>query len=159
MNQKESKELDNSDNLVLKLTRWFDAPPALVFEVWTKKEHLVQWLAPKGFTISFCEGDLQIGGAWRSGMVSPTGEEHWVSGVYREIMENELLVFTHAWDEEGKRGHETIVTVRFSEEGNKTKLTFEQKFFQSVESRDGHKGGWSECFEKLSYYLLKFQTQ
>ena len=47
-------------------------------------------------------------------------------------------MFTHAWeDQQGKPGHETLVTVTFAEHGGKTKLTFHQAVFDSVTSRDG----------------------
>ncbi len=66
---------------VLVLTRIFDAPRHLVFEAWTKKEHLDEWLAPHGFTILYSEGDLRPGGAWRSCMLAPDGAKHPLSGV------------------------------------------------------------------------------
>ena len=48
------------------ITRVFDAPRSLVFEVWSKPEHLEQWCGPRGFTIPFGEMDFRPGGAWRS---------------------------------------------------------------------------------------------
>lgn len=36
-----------------------------------------------------------------------------------------------------------------TEVGDKTEMRFHQAFFESVESRDGHHGGWSEAFECL----------
>jgi uncharacterized protein YndB with AHSA1/START domain len=144
-----------SADKVLVITRVFDAPRSLVFQAWTRKEHLDRWCAPLGFTIPYSEGDLRPGGAWRCCMRSPDGVEHWLSGTYCEIVEDELLVFTHAWeDDRGKRGHETLVTVRFADQNGKTKLTFHQAPFESVEARDGHAGGWSGCMERLSDYLL-----
>ncbi|MEO7113934.1 MAG: SRPBCC domain-containing protein, partial [Polyangiaceae bacterium] len=32
------------------LSRVFEAPRALVYDVWTQPEHLTQWFCPKGFT-------------------------------------------------------------------------------------------------------------
>lgn len=139
----------------LVITRVFDAPRSLVFQAWTRKEHLDRWCAPRGFTIPYSEGDLRPGGAWRCCMRSPDGVEHWLSGTYRAIVEDELLVFTHAWeDDHGKRGHETLVTVRFADQAGKTRLTFHQASFESIEARDGHAAGWSECLDRLSDYLL-----
>jgi uncharacterized protein YndB with AHSA1/START domain len=139
---------------VLVVTRVFDAPRSLLFRAWTRKEHLDRWCAPRGFTIPYSEGELRPGGAWRCCMRSPDGAEHWLSGIYREVVEDELLVFTHAWeDERGKRGHETVVTVRFADQGGKTKLTFHQAIFDSVEARDGHAGGWTECLDRLGEHL------
>ena len=140
-----------SDTLVI--TRVLDAPRHLVFQAWTQKEHLDQWSAPRGFTIPYSEGDLRPGGKWRCCMRAPDGKELWLGGVYREIVAGELLVMTHAWDEDGGRTPETVVTVRFADEGRKTRLTIEQTGFDSVESRDGHQGGWSECLDILAEHL------
>ena len=139
----------------LVITRVLDAPRQLVFEAWTKREHLVRWCAPRDFTITHCEGVLQPGGAWRTCMKSPDGIDFWVGGEYREIVPDERLVFTHVWDEEdGTPGHETLVTVSFTEAGvGKTQLTFRQTGFRSTSSRDGHEGGWTESFDNLQAVL------
>ena len=144
---------DSSDR-VLVITRIFDAPRSVVYKAWTEAEHLSQWSAPHGFTITHNEGDLRPGGAWRSCMRSPAGENLWLGGTYREVVKNELLVFTHAWDgPDGKPGNETLVTVRLEDEDGKTRMTFRQAFFESVEQRNGHHGGWSECFDRLDAHL------
>jgi uncharacterized protein YndB with AHSA1/START domain len=125
-----------------------------VFKAWTESEHLVRWSCPNGFTLTHAEGDLRPGGAWRACLRSPEGADLWLGGVYREIVEGKRLVFTHAWDgEDGEPGHETLVTVTLADARGKTRMTFRQAFFGSVESRDGHRGGWGECFEKLAAYL------
>ncbi len=50
------------------------------------------------------------------------------------------------------------MTVRFEDAGaGRTKLTLEQKIFKSVESRDGHNGGWSECLDKLGELLAEMK--
>ena len=144
---------------VLVVTRVFDAPRRLLFQAWTRKEHLDRWCAPRGFTIPYSEGEPCPGGAWRCCMRAPDGVEHWLSGTYREVVENELLVFTHAWeDERGQRGHETVVTVRFADQDGKTKLTFHQAIFDSVEARDGHAGGWTECLDRLVDHLATLRV-
>src|SRR2546422_5926224 len=111
----------------LVITRVFDAPPRLVFKAWTEAERLVRWWGPKGFTMPSCKMDVRPGGAFRFCMRSPEGTDHWLQGVYREIVEPERLVCTWAWeDAEGKPGHETLLTVNFAEHGAKTKLTLHQ---------------------------------
>jgi uncharacterized protein YndB with AHSA1/START domain len=138
----------------LTLVRVFDAPVSLVFKAWTQPQHLVKWSAPHGFTIPNSTGEIRPGGAWRSCMKTPDGSELWLGGVYREVVQDRLLVFTHAWDkEDGTPSHETVVTVRFEDLGGKTKLTFHQAPFESAGSRDGHSGGWTECFERLDALL------
>jgi uncharacterized protein YndB with AHSA1/START domain len=134
---------------VLLLTRIFAAPRPLVFAACTEGVHLRQWCAPKGFTIPTSEGDLRPGGRWRSCMVAPDGTEHRASGRYLEIEKNRRVVFTHAWEEDGRRGHETTVTLTFSDLGPKTKLVLRQEIFDSTASCEGHRDGWSQCLEKL----------
>jgi uncharacterized protein YndB with AHSA1/START domain len=140
---------------VLVITRVLDAPRALVYAAWTEPERLLRWWGPHGFTVDAAEVDVRVGGAWRVRMRSPEGEEHTSSGVYRELVPPERLVFTFAWEgcEDGEPGHETLVSLSFAEEGGRTRMTFRQEVFTSVPSRDAHEGGWSEAFERLAAHL------
>ncbi|MGA7938259.1 MAG: SRPBCC domain-containing protein [Kovacikia sp.] len=141
----------------LTITRVFDAPRSLVFKVWTQPEHFSQWLGPKDFTAIACHMNVQVGGMYRACIRSPEGNDHWMQGVYREVIEPERLVFTFAWEDENNRPkHETLVTVTFEEQDNKTLMTFQQAIFESIESRDSHNTGWSECFDRLTAYLTAF---
>jgi uncharacterized protein YndB with AHSA1/START domain len=141
----------------LVITRVFDAPRGLVFKAWTEPEHLERWQgAPRGFTVTAHQMEVRPGGAYRVCMRSPEGVDHWLQGVYREIVEPERLVFTHVWlDAQGRPGKETLVTITFAERGGKTELTLHQVGFKSVESRDGHKEGWTSTFDRLADYLGK----
>lgn len=82
--------------LAIAITRVFDAPRSLLFKMWIEGKHLANWSAPRGFTIPTAKSDVRPGGAWRCCMRSPDGVDYWVGGVYREIVEPERLVFTHA---------------------------------------------------------------
>ena len=138
----------------LVITRVFDAPRGLVFKAWAEPEHLAHWWGPTDFTLPSCTINFRPGGAYRFHMRSPEGADHWLRGVYREIVEPERLVFTYAWeDAEGKPGHETLVTVTFEEFGGKTKLTLHQSVFESVSVRAEHQSGWTECLDRLVAYL------
>jgi uncharacterized protein YndB with AHSA1/START domain len=144
----------NDNELVI--NRVFNAPRDIVWKAWTDPEQLKEWSAPNGFTLPISEGDLRPGGAWRAQMRKDDGTELDLGGVYREIAAPERLVFTHVWmDENGKPGPETLVTVTFTDRGGKTEMNFRQSGFDSVESRDGHSEGWTECFDKLAELLKK----
>ncbi|SFN73957.1 SRPBCC family protein [Nitrosospira briensis] len=150
----QNSSLTQSLELGLSINRIFDAPPILVFKMWTQPEHLKQWGCPAGFKIIFSAGEVCHGGLWRMCMRSPEGKDHCVQGVYRAVVAPERIIFTHAWeDSEGKPGHETLVTVSFAALGVKTEQTFHQAVFQSIEDRDSHEEGWNECFDKLATYL------
>ena len=139
----------------LAITRIFEAPRAMVFRAWTDPEQMGRWAAPHGFTRGEASSDVRVGGAYRACIRSPEGQDHWVHGEYREIVEPERLVMTHGWlDEQGRPGHMTLITVTFEELGpRKTQMNFLQTGFDSIASRDGHNGGWTSSFEQLAELL------
>ena len=140
---------------VLKITRTFEAPPALVFDAWTSPDSNIGWWGPKDFTLLFNEKDLKVGGPWRMGM-SRKGEKHVSTGVYREIIKPERLVMTHAWeDAAGKLSPKTLITIRFAERNGKTEMSFEQTGFADAATRDGHREGWTEAFDALAAALSR----
>jgi uncharacterized protein YndB with AHSA1/START domain len=142
-------------DLDLTITRVFDAPRDLVFEVWTNPDHLAKWWGPTGFVVESCTVKLAEGGRWRFCMRdSAERAEHWARGVYHEIRRPERLVFSFAWEEpKGTPGHDTLVTIAFDDLDGKTEMTFHQAIFEAVESRDGHAEGWAETFHDLTVYL------
>jgi uncharacterized protein YndB with AHSA1/START domain len=142
----------------LTITRLLNAPQALVFKVWSKPEFLVRWWGPKDFTCPGFQMDFRPGGAYRGSIRSPDGETAWMVGRYTEITEPELIAFTFAWeDADGKRGIETQVAVTFTAYGHQTRLVFHQAPFDSVGERDSHRGGWTECLERLEAYVEPLQ--
>jgi uncharacterized protein YndB with AHSA1/START domain len=140
----------------LTITRTLDAPRALAFKVWTQPEHLARWWGPRGFSLPECKVDFRPGGAFFMLMRSPEGTDHRLRGTYREIAPPERIACTWAWeDEEGKLGHETMLTVSFAEDGAKTKLTLHQAVFESAAARDDHEDGWTTCLERLAAYIAQ----
>ena len=148
--------MTESEQRVVTIIRVFDAPRQLVFKVWTRPEHLVQWWGPHGFTVLSCTMDFRVDGAWTLSMRSPAGIVDRQRGVFREIVEPERLAFTYAFeDENGRPGHETIVTVSFADLGGKTRLTLHHAVFESVKLRDEHVAGWGEALDHLAEYVTK----
>ena len=83
-------------NLDLVLERVIDVPPSLVWEAWTKPEHIVKWFTPAPWSTVDCEIDLRPGGMFRTTMRSPEGQEFPNAGCYLEVVEGKRLVFTDA---------------------------------------------------------------
>jgi len=139
----------------LVVTRVIDAPRRLVFRAWTQPEHIARWWGPQGYTTIHCEMDIRVGGAYRFGMRSPQGTEHWKRGVYREIVEPERLVFTWGWANEQWQpiSAETIVRVTFENLGGKTKLTLRHGQFESVSACELHRAGWLDSVARLEESL------
>jgi uncharacterized protein YndB with AHSA1/START domain len=81
--------------LDLVLERVVDVPKELVWIAWTTPEHLKKWFTPAPWTTVDCEIDLRPGGAFRTVMKSPEGQEFPNVGCYLEIIKNEKLVWTN----------------------------------------------------------------
>jgi uncharacterized protein YndB with AHSA1/START domain len=143
---------------VLVIERTFDAPRDLVFRAWTDPEHQRRWFAPHNYPLTHHRADIRPGGQWRLCMQSPKNEQHWAAGIYHEIIPNERLVFTHAWDApcDGEPPRTTLITVTFADAGSgRTRMVFRQAGLPSVASRESHRGGWTEVFEILDTYIAE----
>jgi uncharacterized protein YndB with AHSA1/START domain len=82
--------------LDLELVREVDVAPELVWRAWTTPELVTRWFAPKPYETPVCEIELRPGGAFRTVMRSPDGEEFDGAGCYLEVTPNERLVWTSA---------------------------------------------------------------
>ena len=123
-----------------------------MFRAWSDPAELAKWWGPEGVTTPVCEMDVRPGGAWRTCMRGSEGE-HVCSGVYREISAPERLQFTWAWETDGVRGHETIVTIEFHETDGGTEMHFHQALFETAEGRRMHNQGWTSSFDCLDRHL------
>jgi uncharacterized protein YndB with AHSA1/START domain len=143
----------------LLIVRSFDAPPSLVFALWSSPDHLKRWMGPKGFTCPEATIDFRVGGAYRVMIESPEQGESWFGGVYHEIDPDKRLVFTFAWDEGPSAGIEMLVTITFEEQGGKTIQAFHQARFRDAAARDRHVHGWNEGFDKEEIYLQQLAKE
>ena len=139
------------------LARDFEAPRDLVFEAFTKPEHLKRWWGLRGSTLRVCDVDLRPGGQWRFITRGADGHENPFRGEYREITPPERLVYTLVYDVEGAREHPGLVTDDFNEKFGGTTLV-ETMLFPSIEARDGllnsgMKLGAAETFDRLAELL------
>ena len=83
------------------VSRVFDAPRDLVFEVWTQAEHFTRWFGPHGAEIVACELDARPGGIIRFGHRFPEGTVY-LEGTFTEAVQGERLVFSFGFvDEHG----------------------------------------------------------
>jgi uncharacterized protein YndB with AHSA1/START domain len=139
------------------LSRVFDAPRELVFEAFSKPEHVAHWWGQKGSTMSVSEMDFRPGGAWRFVERDANGNEFGFRGEIREIVPLERVVQTFEF--EGMPGHISVETMVLEaiDQGRKTRMTV-TSVFASVEDRDGilqsgMEQGASESYDRLAEYL------
>ncbi|PTX00860.1 SRPBCC family protein [Pararhodobacter aggregans] len=93
----------------LKLTRTLNAPRALLWDCWTKPEHLVHWFVPRPHKVTACELDVRPGGKCNT-TFEVDGTEMPNNGVYLEVIPGEKLVFTDTYTEGWKPSPEPFMT-------------------------------------------------
>jgi uncharacterized protein YndB with AHSA1/START domain len=139
------------------ITRGFDAPRRLVFDAWTRPDHLPHWmLGPDGWRMSVCEIDLRPGGAQRFVWHHADGSVMEIRGVYKEITPPERLVSTESW---GGNWPDTLNTLVLTEENGKTTASI-TILYPTKEARDaalqsGMKEGMALSFRRLAAHLKK----
>lgn len=140
------------------IERIFDAPRELVWEAWTNPEHVAQWWGPDGFSTSIEKMDFRVGGAWKLVMHGPDGTNYPNSSVFREIVAQERIVFSHGGGREGGPGAHFLSTWTFEPLGKRTRVTM-RLVFDTAADRDlvvreyGAVEGGKQTLARLAEYL------
>jgi len=158
-------EIDGAQDAVV-IERTLDAPPALVWQMWTDPEHFKAWYGPTGAAIPVARMDVRVGGGRLvcMEMQTPNGPmQMWFTGEYREVVEHERLVYTESMsDEDGNalspvaagmpEGHPmtTEVRVELMDVGGSTRMVMTHR---GIPSDSPGAAGWEMAFEKLAAYL------
>jgi uncharacterized protein YndB with AHSA1/START domain len=156
---------DGSRDAVV-IERNFDAPVDLVWKMWTDPEHFKAWYGPDGATIPVAKMDVRVGGTRLvcMEMQFPNGPmQMWFTGEYREVVENERLVYTESMsDEHGNvaspaemgmpEGHPTTTEVRvdLQDVGGRTQMVMTHA---GIPSDSPGAAGWTMAFDKFALHL------
>src|SRR5258706_12532103 len=80
-----SAHIEFPNELDVLITRKFDAPIALVFDVLTKPEHVSKWGATGSDQMKECSIDLRVGGAYPTVFITGDGAEFVIQGNYLDV--------------------------------------------------------------------------
>lgn len=148
------------------IERSFDAPVGLIWQMWTDPEHFKAWYGPDGAIIPVAKMDVRVGGTRLICMEVPTPEgpmQMWFTGEYREVVDNERLVYTESIsDEDGNvpsppdtgtaGGHPTTTEVRVELEdlGGRTRMVMTHA---GVPGDSAGAAGWTMALDKLTSHV------
>ena len=135
----------------LTLKRRLNAAPEKVYAAWTDPAKIAKWFGPDAGPVTRSVTDVRAGGRYSIVFHTDDGEEHNVSGVYREVIPNEKLQFTWAWRSTPER--ESLVTVLIKPDNGGSILTLIHEQFFDDAARDRHRHGWTGSLDKLETYL------
>ena len=126
-----------ADDQIL-VTREFDAPKHLVYKAFTTPELVRRWWHANRGEMTVAEIDLRVGGKWRYVMIADGGMEVGFHGEYREIVPNERIVSTEAYEGiPDADEHATVNVLTLTESDGRTTLTILVQH-SNKEHRDAH---------------------
>lgn len=138
----------------IRITRVFDAPAQVVFDVWTTPEHVRRWWSDDRAPLVVCDIDLRVGGSWRYVTRDEAGAEAGWRGTYQEIDAPHRLVTTEMF--ESHPDGQALDTWTLVEHDGTTVLTV-NVLHTTQENRDGHLNSGMEPGMQLA--LDRFEVQ
>jgi uncharacterized protein YndB with AHSA1/START domain len=127
--EKENQTTNKTKDRELTIQRLLNAPIELVWEVFTKPNHIKHWWGPNGFTNTIDTMEVKPGGIWEFIMHGPDGTDYKNKNVFTEIVKHKRIVYDHV------SAPKHITTISFAAEENKTLLTWHM-LFESKEQLD-----------------------
>lgn len=146
------------------ITREFNAPRQLVWDAFTKPEHVRNWWGLRDHENHITEIDLRVGGSWRFGQRGPDGSEVIFGGEYREIDAPHRAVYTENWlnmpaelGGDPDDGDASVITATFDEHSGRTTVTSVCEYF-TQDVRDavlasGMETGLQESYDRIDEIL------
>jgi uncharacterized protein YndB with AHSA1/START domain len=133
-----------------------NAPIELVWEVWTKPEHIQHWWGPDGFTNSIKKMHAKPGGEWIFVMHGPDGKGYPNKTIFREVALHKKIVHEHF-------DPNFIAIIEFEKQGDKTQLNWYKLYetralFEMVEQHHKSSEGFKQTVAKLENYLSEKRT-
>jgi uncharacterized protein YndB with AHSA1/START domain len=137
----------------LTIKRRFNAPPEKVYSAWTDPEKIAGWFGPPGSKVAQAKFETRPGGQFTILAIAQNGEEFHVSGIVKEAVANEKLVYSWAW--RGTPDRVSLITINFKPDSGGTLMTLLHEQFFDDAVRDRHNQGWEAALIKLESYLAQ----
>ncbi len=154
----ETSIVADPDVPLVRITREFDAPAAKVFRAHTDPDLLVQWLGPRGLTMTVDTFDCRTGGSYRYVHTEEDGTEHGFRGSFHEVRPDGLIVQTFTY--EGFPDGVALEKLVLEDLGNGRSRLTATSLVDSFEGRDafvasGMETGVVEGYERLDEVLAR----
>ncbi len=130
--------------------RVFKAPPERIYKAILDPAANCKWLPPNGFTCTVHHLDAKIGGIFKMSFRNfTTGNSHSFGGKYLELVANERLRYTDAFDDPNLLG-ELVVTVELKAVSVGTDVNIVQENIPDAIPPEACYLGWQESLRNLA---------
>ncbi|MEN3939681.1 SRPBCC domain-containing protein [Prosthecobacter sp. SYSU 5D2] len=107
----------------IRSTRFFAVSRERLFAAFSQADQLVHWWGPEGFTNTFEDFDLRVGGQWRFIMHGPDGKDYANINEFTEVVPPSRIVFRHL-----EPIHHFEMVMDFKEAEGGSQLTWRMRF-------------------------------
>ena len=122
------------------------APVEKVWKFWSEPKHITQWYqASDDWHAPYAENDLKVNGKFKTTMAAKDGSMSFdFEGIYTNVQPHAVIEYVIG---DGRK-----VKIKFSENGNETKVTetFEAEDTNSIEMQ---RGGWQAILDNFKKYV------
>jgi len=148
------------------LSKEFDAPRTLVFEMFKNPEHLASWWGPTGMPATIVSFDFSPGGVWHYYMQGPDGTKYWGKATFKEIDEPNSLSYIDVFSDEAGTVNpdlpQGLTLVTFDEHDGKTTLRMVGEYQNAEEieklTEMGMIEGVTDTWNQLEALIEKHKT-
>ena len=134
----------------VRLHRVLRAPAERIYRAFLDADAMAKWLPPHGFTGKVHHLDAKVGGTYKMSFTNwTTGTSHSFGGKYLELVANERLRYTDAFDDPNLPGQmQTTVVLKKVSVG--TELNITQEGVPDVIPAEACYLGWGESLTLLA---------
>lgn len=133
----------------VRLHRVLRAPPERIYRAFLDASALVKWLPPHGFTGTVQQLDARVGGSYHMSFTNfSTGHTHGFGGTYLELVPNERIRHTDAFDG-GNLPGEMVTTIALAKVSCGTEVSIVQEGIPSMIPSEACYLGWQESLTLL----------
>jgi len=134
----------------IRLHRVLRATPERVYRAFLNPDAMAKWLPPNGFTCKVHHMEAKIGGTYKMSFTNfSSGASHSFGGKYVELVPNERLRYTDAFDDPNMPG-EMMTTIVLKKVSVGTELNVTQEGVPDAIPAEACYLGWQESLTQLA---------
>jgi uncharacterized protein YndB with AHSA1/START domain len=138
------------------IERVYEAPVAMVFRAWAERDAKARWFSPPvECTDVIREQNFQVGGRDRFRATWPGGRITEFRAEYRDIVENERVVYVYDLYVDAKKISVSLATITFARSGKGTRLVVTEQgaFLDGYDDAGARERGTSDLLDSLGRSL------
>ncbi len=135
---------------VVRLHRVLRAKPEKIYRAFLDPDAMAKWLPPNGFTGKVHHMDARVGGTYKMSFTNfSSGKSHSFGGRYLELVPNERIHYTDAFDDPNLPGNMQC-TISLKKVSCGTEVSIVQEGVPDVIPPEMCYLGWQESLEQLA---------